>query len=610
MLLAAFMLSAIPAILWMKLLDPLSLGMWIVYVFAIFYLVINAFLFYRASRRKTIPEINFAIRISKYEQKSLTLTQEALTRVINETLGPEGKLQFPRAAPRLVELDTSVIVPSETSSFLLDFVFGHESSAIGISGPRGSGKSTLMRGLVSDGRARRVWMSAPVRHDSVEFLKRLCMKVALEIDESLADDVQITKRRRSYRVLLVRGVLGVILLVLGLAMLALDYFARHLILDVRLGVWGFAGLFILLIGLLLLTATLLLEMRTLPARSAVATQKDSFTLARDVVVRLNFDTESSSKRKNVISLLSKSLSLEDEDAVTLKERALSHVEIIDDLRRLLESFAKDVKPKRIVVVIDELDKISSASGLVDTINDMKDLLHIAGVHFIVSVSTEALASFEQRGFVTRDAFDSTFDVIIPVEALRLDDSLSIIAARAEGFPPIVGAFCHAWSGGLPRELLRIARRCVEIQRTRTEIQPVELLVRTVLAEDIVTVVESRMRATDDASERAALMVLRERGKRLREGEIFRTDVCTYGPALGSLAEVVALAESLYSYFTLASKTRVAAWSTPDDVREALEAAARAMSRRGEAPEIRAEAFSEAMMSLESQLTAIIQRLAD
>jgi len=279
---------------------------------------------------------------------------------------------------------------------------------------------------------------------------------------------------------------------------------------------------------------------------------------------------------------------------------LSQADIVNGLRQLLQAFAQDEKPKPVVVVIDELDKISQTSDLIDTINDLKDLFHIDGVHFVVSVSTDALLSFEQRGLVTRDAFDSSFDTIVPVQALSLDESLRVISARAEGFPPIVGAFCHAWSGGLPRELLRVARRCVEIQRSANEAQSVELFVRVVVAEDVVSVIEATMRAAArDASERSSLMRLRDRGRSLREGQISSADMPESDAAIGSIASVVALGEALYAYFATASDAHVglSQWLTPTAVRKAIEAAAHAMSVRGETDEIRAEAFEMAISSL-------------
>jgi hypothetical protein len=118
-----------------------------------------------------------------------------------------------------------------------------------------------------------------------------------------------------------------------------------------------------------------------------------------------------------------------------------------------------------VIAIDELDKLSEASDLVEVINDMKDLFHIEGVHFLVSVSTDALDNFASRGVPTRDAFDSAFDTIFSMNRMLPEESIRILQARSTGFPVPLALFCHAWVGGLPRDLLRTARSCVETYRT-------------------------------------------------------------------------------------------------------------------------------------------------
>lgn len=70
--------------------------------------------------------------------------------------------------------------------------------------------------------------------------------------------------------------------------------------------------------------------------------------------------------------------------------------------------------------------------------------------------------FTMRGIPFRDVFDSAFDTIVKIQAPSPDDALKILARRAEGSPVPVALFCCAWSGGLPRDLIRIARSCVDI----------------------------------------------------------------------------------------------------------------------------------------------------
>ncbi|TKV29724.1 hypothetical protein FDK12_02080 [Arthrobacter sp. NamB2] len=532
------------------------------------------------------------------ERRTNASVKQAFTRVLNETLGPENMLPFPTVAPRLVELNTSAVVPSSTATFLKNFVEGHESSAIGIAGPRGSGKSTLMRGLTSDAEHidRSVWLTAPVRYDSVDFVRRLYLEVAKKVDERNGGELRSLRRRRYSSVLIGRTIIGAILFTIGFALIFYDSYGGEIFSQPAFSATGVAGMILFTSGLLvvLLGAVASLTRRSYVFGGGVTGQQGyAAFLAREAITRLSFDRETNTKSKNVAKFLGGSLALEDENSVTLKDRALSHADLISELRKLLQAFAEEEDSKPVIIVIDELDKISLTTDLVDTVNDLKDLFHIEGVHFIVSVSTDALLSFEQRGLVARDAFDSSFDTIVPVRALSLDESLQVISARAEGFPPLVSAFCHAWSGGLPRELLRIARRCVEIQRSTKEAQPVELLVRTVIAEDIISLVEAAMRSTSTAAKRDYLHQVRLHARLLREGHVSTGSSVSIPKSLQSIANVAALGEGLITYFATSVRVGDAEWSTPERYREPLEASARAMALKGEPEEIRAEAFEKA-----------------
>jgi hypothetical protein len=117
----------------------------------------------------------------------------------------------------------------------------------------------------------------------------------------------------------------------------------------------------------------------------------------------------------------------------------------------------------IAIIIDELDKITSSEGAQEFVNEVKSLFNVdvAGCLFLVSVSEEALASFERQG-VVRDAFDSAFDSIFRVDYLTLDDSTRLLNHRIIGLPDPFICLAHCLSGGLPRDLIRIARAMVSL----------------------------------------------------------------------------------------------------------------------------------------------------
>ena len=111
-----------------------------------------------------------------------------------------------------------------------------------------------------------------------------------------------------------------------------------------------------------------------------------------------------------------------------------------------------------------LDKIADGNQAIELINGLKDLFHIRNTHFLVSVSQDALISFALRGVPVRDVFDSSFDQVVRLKPFTPADSTELLSRRVIRFPIAAALLCHVVSGGLPRELIRTARSCVELRR--------------------------------------------------------------------------------------------------------------------------------------------------
>lgn len=569
------------------------------------------------------------------DQKRLTLVREAFSRTVNDVLGPDGKLTFPVRAPRLVELDSSEVISSASARYLLEFVSGHASSAIGLAGSRGSGKSTLMRGLMHDKKlqALAVFMTAPVRYESTDFLRRLYKNVAEYVDAQHGYPTNRDLYFQSRQVLQKRRLVMAVALTVGLFLVMSEIFSTVYPIEPimpKFGATGILGLVLMAYGFAAGVSSITSfhrYRRSARREGGEGNQILSSYLASKALHKLSYSSESNAKNRNVGKLFGGLLTLEDEDSLTLKDRDLSHADLVTDLRRLLLAFAQEQAPRPVLIIIDELDKISLTSDLIETVNDLKDLFHVEGVHFVVSVSTDALTSFEQRGLPSRDAFDSSFDTIVGVTALTLQESLLVLSARAEGFPPIVGAFCHAWAGGLPRDLLRTARRCVEIQRSHAKALSIDALVRAIVGEDILAIIEGRLRAAGvTAQDRTALCTLRDRTRgfagttqlpkihrrlevptdklpEVTKTDRVRADMETgaaappHDPALGSIESIVDLGEALIGYFAVKGDVAAEQWLKPAET--IFEAAAKAMSSRGDIEEIRNEEFQTAMQALHS-----------
>ena len=115
---------------------------------------------------------------------------------------------------------------------------------------------------------------------------------------------------------------------------------------------------------------------------------------------------------------------------------------------------------RAIIGIDEIDRMSTASAE-RFLNDIKAIFGIRQCLYLVSISDEALTMFEQRVLQGRSVFDSTFDEVVRARELNFESCKQLLRRRIAGMPDTLIAFCQVMSGGLPRDLIRMARLVVE-----------------------------------------------------------------------------------------------------------------------------------------------------
>ncbi len=440
------------------------------------------------------PEGAPSVRIATgaLDRSMIAAVKSAISTSINTELGSTGVVAFPAYAPRLVELDVAQIRQSTTTSYIKAFILEHESSAIGLAGTRGSGKSTVMRALKVDPDVDGpvVIVPSPVRYDPGEFIRLLLTQIAKAVvgtpDRRLVARIGNSIDRIDGRLLTIAMLVGVGMLALPLTAKAISVppiFDSTLARIVALSIVAVAGV---------------AQAVKVTLRARAGSSLD-VRRARELLREVKWETEHGTTAKTTVKVNSLA-EMGGERSLKLKSRSMGHAELVTALRELLELFANREDRARMVVCVDELDKISDPDQLIVIVNELKDLFHTQKVHFLVTVSTDALDSFERRGLAGRDAFDSAFDAVVHTRWLTLDESVEVVSARAPGFPPMVAMFCHAWSGGLPRDLLRAARTAVELQRRDTE-KPlsIETIVAELVFEDLGGAARAMMRglAADD-----------------------------------------------------------------------------------------------------------------
>ncbi|MGI5375052.1 P-loop NTPase fold protein [Streptomyces sp. CA-251387] len=151
-------------------------------------------------------------------------------------------------------------------------------------------------------------------------------------------------------------------------------------------------------------------------------------------------------------------------ASSLAEQPQTYPEIVDALKRFLGATALELReeegPRRLVIGIDELDRIEPAAAARTFLNELKAVFDVPNCLFVLSVSDEALRDAELAPVGRRDAFDSAIDEVVRVEPLDQKRAELLLGRRVTRLPVPFAALFYCLSGGMPRDLLRTARAAI------------------------------------------------------------------------------------------------------------------------------------------------------
>jgi hypothetical protein len=444
--------------------------------------------------------------------------------------------------------------------------------------------------------SRTVFVQAPVHYDASDFTRRLFVQAAEAVSGGTWDvDARYTRTIRLRQMLLLT--LSVALIYLGVLVALTNYLPQLTTRQV-------VGMSLAAAGVLL---TFLVAISRRPAIHAPNSPRGR---ALQSLEWLRNDVTSTRSRGRSFGARAYTLSagLQSSESSTRARRPASQIDLVSEFRSFLELVSGQGSGGPFMIFVDELDKISSPDDLIDAVNNLKDLFHIPNVHFVVSVSADALSRFELRGLPFRDAFDSSFDTIVRVKALSATESLAVLGSRVEGFPPLLGLMCHSWSGGLPRDLLRTARACVDLNAVAPGLSLPEIAFE-VLSEDLVAAIEARIRAVPAARETGELLNVRSQVKTWATIELgsARTDLDLLSPESQAIALAARLAGATLRLVDAHPPKRY--YSEPDAVTAAaFECVARAISALGDTSPLRVESFESALSACDVATDAL--RLAD
>ncbi|NYT96408.1 P-loop NTPase fold protein [Salinispora sp. H7-4] len=345
-------------------------------------------------------------------------------------------------------------------------------SAVAVSGPRGAGKSTLLHAIAADADARGdscLSLEAPATYEARDFVialhRQLCVHVTLRVSA-----VRDSRWRRAMN-RLITALQGIGLLTAGyLAALQWEVTAAELpqhLTDSHppINAWQ-AGAFIAALVVSTIWIGALRPPQGLPG-------------AADLLQRAAHDEQKLRFLQSVSTEHSAGLKAKIGFELGRKHtrQLLEHAASLPDLVRSYQQFANMFvtwwrhhagTDKNLIIVIDELDRVTDAEAAERFINDIKGIFGINHCTYLLTVSEDALAQFERRMIGIRPVIDSTFDEVVRLPVLQIDQSQDLLARRLVGVPTAFIALCHCLSGGIPRDLIRSARALIDSRRSLHE----------------------------------------------------------------------------------------------------------------------------------------------
>ncbi|GAB7042105.1 MULTISPECIES: P-loop NTPase fold protein [Catenuloplanes] len=434
----------------------------------------------------------FAGRVTLAAVRAARRWRAALTELIAERLRAAYHQLINSAEQRVLTLQTARGLGGGAAQALLirremrrvETLAQHlGAGAIAISGGRGVGKTTLLSMLGSADRSGPllVGVAAPVHYDARDFLLHLYAELARAVLRRSG----VPPRRRwvaRLRVLAVRSGTAVLLAAAGAAILG--------VLSPAFAGWLATGrpAPTAPVVLLLLAVTLLrVSLRGGPPRLV-----RDHSLAAEAVRRLEQTRFLQTLSMEHQAALARGvLQLGSRRSRQLAEQPLTLPEIVASYREFagLVAAGRPGAPEatRLVIAIDEIDRIVDADLAERFLNEIKSIFGVPGCVYVVSVSEEALANLERRVLRVRTAFDSAFDEVVRLNPLNANDSVELLRRRLTGVPDSFLVLCHCLAGGMPRDVVRAARRMIDLRAEHNRPLSLPDLTRRLVHEEVTSV---------------------------------------------------------------------------------------------------------------------------
>jgi hypothetical protein len=385
----------------------------------------------------------------------------------------------------------------ETASWAqLRHILTGNGGAYGLYGPRGSGKSWLMRRAsewADEAGGVGLWFPCPSGYDTAAFLSGLSDNLANEIEQRyVRNDPWRAVIRWAQWALALAVAVPVITAVVAYAAHGLsgNRNAISSALPLGLRLWVAAGTALALICLLAVV-------------QLVRANRPAGRLAREATAlreRIRYSTAlKQGSEAGITGAYHLTATFKRTREKALDERPTTVASLVFDFRRLAAAIVA-ATGKPLVIGIDELDKIDDPEAVRSLLRDIKGIFEVSAVFFLVSVSEEAAAALRLGALHGRDEFSSSFYTVIEMPPLDPAGVALLVGSRGRDLADAESTLLCLLSVGNWRDVIRLAESWDQVLGGPSgDLPALGERTRRILAAEAATLVREVVRAGGVAS---------------------------------------------------------------------------------------------------------------
>jgi hypothetical protein len=453
----------------------------------------------KAVKQAVTCGIEWRLRV-KSRQKWLGYSLEEViyrkaVRAINDILGEDStKLLVEQDSDGLRRLQDPRLTVHTKSAYRLQHLLNRmDSGSIAVTGPRGAGKSTLLRQMCTpqpdSSASPSIYISAPAEYVAREFLaelfQQICDTYLEKFDSPVAsmkyrgqrtrrDTVRTVRKVATICRIIIRLIFALILLTIAFGPLFIGVHLSNTKINIPVQNWynalaphvdKFRDKYQVFIRL----AAVGLAASFWPGKwkrkewAGIFRQPDSIRRARNYSIHLKIERTSNwGAHFGLPGVRGASLSLS--RGASQAYAPWSMPEMVGRLRDFVEEISRPksqyVAP--MIIGIDEIDRIGSVEQAERFIGEIKSIFGIPNCFFLVSVAEDVGFLFSRQSVIGMSTLEHSFDDVVVVDALNFNEARELLSARVPGFTDSFVFLALALSGGLPREIIRVARRLVDV----------------------------------------------------------------------------------------------------------------------------------------------------